>query len=516
MNIGASYYPELSDRATWESDLNVARDLGLRLLRCGEFSWSRWMPRSGAWEADWASSFLDLAASKGFQVVWCTPSATPPPSLFERWPDLRATTCDGLAVPVGVRRNACPSHDGYRELCGDVAGRIAEAIGSHPALLGWQIDNEIAGDGFTCWCPRCGEAFAAWLEARYGTLDALNAAWRTGVWSQHYAAWREVPIPHRAFPSHAPALKLAWRRFRSDRWLAFHRTQRDALRRGGASAKPVTTNFYDLSWDVPFDQWAWRPHLDVLGQSLYAEDATAARFELALLRGLDGKAVWVLEQKAGQQNAQNLYPEPLDRLGVHLQLCAEGGAATAIYWHLRQHLSGCEMEHGAVLRHDGRPTRIARAIAEAIPGAVAAPLRLPPVEGGPVLVFDFEQHWAQETRPQPGTRWDYRERLEQDWYGAALDLREGGVRVGPLAAALAAVRTEGGEVWLPHFQMAGEGELAALRAFLWQGGRLVVTADFGRLDRENNVLPAAPLAAVAALVPEAAVPGGEMLQLRPE
>lgn len=299
MRVGASYYPELSDRETWEKDLSVARGIGLSVLRCGEFSWSRLAPDSSRWETSWVEEFLSLAETLAFSVIWCTPSATPPPYLFDRWPDLTAVNEYNLPVPVGVRRNYCPSHEGYRDLCAETATRLAAEFGHHPAIAGWQVDNELAGDGFTCWCPRCQREFQAWLQKRYETLDHLAAAWKTDVWAQRYSRWEQIPIPHRAFAgSHSPALKLAWRRFRSDNWLAFYRVQADALRTAGIT-QPITTNFYNLNWDVPFDRWTWRPHLDVTGISHYFEDEVASRFELALLRGLDHKPLWVLEQKAG-------------------------------------------------------------------------------------------------------------------------------------------------------------------------------------------------------------------------
>lgn len=500
MRTGASYYPELGSRPKWEADLAVAGETGLSVLRCGEFCWSRLSPRPGAWSTEWIEDFLDTAHRMDFSVIWCTPSATPPPYLFDRWPDLTAVDENNRPVPAGVRRNYCPSHEGYRELCATTAVRLASLIDTHPAVVGWQIDNELAGDGFTCWCPGCRSQFQRWLEARYGTLDALAAAWQSDVWSQRYSDWSQIPIPHRAFPAHAPALKLAWRRFRSDNWLGFYRAQADALRTAGA-ARPITTNFFNLSWDMPFDRWSFRPHMDAIGISHYIEEEAGSALELALLRGLDEKPLWVLEQKAGQQNAQNLYPEDLKRLETHLRRCAAAGAEYALYWHLRQHRAGCEMEHGAVLRHDGRPTRIATAIRDAIARLDAPPAATSTTR---ILAFDFGQHWAQETRPQPGAAWSYRETLEQEWFAALRDLWPD-VAVGPYDEALA----RGEIVFAPHFQMADRTELA--EAFLRRGGTLVTTADFGRLDLENNVRPIAPLEGL----PEGAATPGEMLHLQP-
>jgi beta-galactosidase len=506
MKTGASYYPELSRPAQWEADLRTARSLGLEALRCGEFAWSRLSPQPDEWHTGWAVEFLELAAGLGFDVVWCTPSATPPPYLFDRWPDLHAVNENGQAMPIGVRRHYCPSHAGYRELCAETASRLARDVGRQTNVKGWQIDNEIAGDGFTCWCQRCQVNFQTWLEQRYGSVDALNKAWQTDVWAQRYTRWSQVQIPQKPFAAaHAPALRLAWRRFRSDNWLGFYRAQQQALKQAGAT-QPVTTNFYGLTWDMPFDHWAWRPYLDALAVSEYAEDPVEARFECALLKGLDEKPLWVLEQKAGQQTAQNLYPENLDRIAGHLRLCKEAGAEYSIYWHLRQHVSGCEMEHGAVLRHDGKATIIGHTVQDGIEQANRVDVI--PRSNICTLVFDFDQNWAQDNRPQPASTWRYREVVEFDWHGAANDLWPG-TPVGPLPASL----QRGGVVLAPHFQIMKDDDFAAIRAFLEAGGTFVTTADFGRLDPENNVRPLSPLGILGSLT---AVPDGEMFHLKPQ
>ncbi|MDR1305813.1 MAG: beta-galactosidase trimerization domain-containing protein, partial [Verrucomicrobiales bacterium] len=125
------------------------------------------------------------------------------------------------------------------------------------------------------------------------------------------------------------------------------------------------------------------------------------------------------------------------------------------------------------------------------------------------LVFDFDQQWAQENRPQPGAKWDYRQRLDGEWFGAAYDVW-GGIRVSPFATALATASL----VLAPHFQMIRPDHYGALEKFLKRGGTFVTTADFGRLDWENNVRPIPPLGGLAPL--GVTVPAGEMLHLAPD
>jgi beta-galactosidase len=504
MKTGASYYPEVLPETDWAKDLKTGKEIGLSVLRCGEFAWNALFTPDGKATMEWTRRFLDTAHANGYEVVWCTPSATPPPYLFDRWPDLHATSSDGLKMPVGIRRNYCPSHAGYLELCAETAGKLVRELGDHPALRGWQVDNELAGDGFTCWCERCGTAFQKWLEKRHGTLEQLNEAWQTSVWSQAYTRWEQIPVPLLFRAAHTPALKLAWRRFRSDCWLNFYRQQADALREAGARC--VTTNFFNMTWDVPFDRWTWRPHLDAIGLSHYLEGPVEHAFELAVLQGPQPgeKPVWVLEQKAGQQASQNLLPDDPTRLERHLAGCAEAGAEYGIYWHFRQHAAGCEMEHGAVLRHDGQPTRIARAIGAAIQGSSVKTAKL--AHAGRLLIFSFNQHWANETRPPTGAVYDYRAEIEKNWFAAAHELF-GNIRIGNFSD----VTPDSQLILAPFFQLNEPGAASAFRSALEAGATLITTVDFLRLDNENNVRRLAPLAGIADWIQ---VPELEVYQLK--
>jgi|GEM_PF-2317552 len=487
MNVGASYYPELVDPQEWRSDLAAGRELGLTVLRCGEFAWSTFSPEPQQWSADWALSFLDLAHAYGYEVIWCTPTATPPPYVFDRWPDLTAVNTSGLTVPVGVRRNYCPSHKGYLELCAQIADRLGRELGAHPAIVGWQIDNELAGDGFTCWCERCRQRFQHWLAERYGTLQELNAAWQTGFWSQRYSDWTQVPLPVGRFGSHAPSLRLDYRRCRSDIWLNFYRRQAEILRRH--VSRPVTTNFFNYSWDVPFDLWTWRPHVDAIGISHYLEDDNASHFQLALIAGIAGsdKPIWVLEQSPGRHALADAGPAHRQRLTDHLRRCAEVGVEYAIYWHLRRHVSGCEMDHGAVLRADGRPGRIAAHVKHAIAATKHLP-HVQPSSDAPLLVFSFDQCWGQEARPTWNGRWSYCDEMERHWYGGMRDAF-GHVRAGTIRD----IAAEQGIVVAPFLQVREAGLEAAIDECLRNGGTFITTADVGRLDAQGNIARAAPL-----------------------
>src|SRR5438128_2202408 len=67
--------------------------------------------------------------------------------------------------------------------------------------------------------------WAAWLEAKYGTIERLNEFMGGRFWAQTVTAWDQVPMPMVAPTVHNPALIVDWQRFCSDTIVAYARMQ---------------------------------------------------------------------------------------------------------------------------------------------------------------------------------------------------------------------------------------------------------------------------------------------------
>ena len=88
IELGTCYYPEHWDRSLWRDDLLRMQEHGIRVIRVAEFSWNLFEPKEGVFSDDFWDEFLDLAAECGMQVIFCTPTATPPAWLTEKYPEV--------------------------------------------------------------------------------------------------------------------------------------------------------------------------------------------------------------------------------------------------------------------------------------------------------------------------------------------------------------------------------------------------------------------------------------------
>ena len=73
----------------------------------------------------------------------CTPTPTPPVWLSKKYPDILIQRDNGISIQHGRRQHASWSSDRYRRYVENIVSCLAMRYGNHPAVIGWQIDNEL-------------------------------------------------------------------------------------------------------------------------------------------------------------------------------------------------------------------------------------------------------------------------------------------------------------------------------------------------------------------------------------
>ena len=348
--VGVAYYPEVAgDQIT--RDIALMRDMGVNLVRFGEFAWSRMETKDGKYNFAWLHATVKQFSDAGIAIELCTPTATPPVWLSTAHPDILRVNASGQTIGHGGRRQYCPNSPVYRSYAVRIAEKMGEEFGREPGIIAWQIDNEFWEE---CYCRNCEKAFHAWLKNHFGTIEKLNAAWLTVLWSQEYQSFDQVPLPNpqRVGSGHHPSLVAAYRHFMSDSYVAFCDAQAKALRRHTKTS--VTTNGHNPAYQQ-IDYVDLFRDLDIVNTDSYAgpNDLLRYAFEADWMRPLK-KPFWLAEtavtHSAGTAvdngNEWANFPGAL-RAKMWLTYALGGDAVS--FWLWRSHWAGQELEHGSVI-----------------------------------------------------------------------------------------------------------------------------------------------------------------------
>src|ERR1700757_2683256 len=85
--LGTTWYPEQWPESRWEADLALMQQAGIRMIRVGEFAWSRLEPTEGQYDLDWLDRAITAASKHGIYIVIATPTAGPPAWLTQKYPE---------------------------------------------------------------------------------------------------------------------------------------------------------------------------------------------------------------------------------------------------------------------------------------------------------------------------------------------------------------------------------------------------------------------------------------------
>ncbi|WP_084101805.1 beta-galactosidase [Demequina sp. NBRC 110051] len=413
---GGDYNPEQWSREVWDEDVALMREAGVNLVSVGIFSWAMLEPKEGLYDFSWMDELLDLLHANGIAVDLGTPSVSPPAWFFHMYPESRVITKDGTVMGFGSRGMASHASTEYREAIARMATELARHYADHPAVVMWHVHNEYGvpvGEDFG---PRSVAAWQQWLQRRYGTLEALNAAWGTAFWGQRYGDWEHVVAPA-ATPTIAnPAMKLDWARFTDDQLRECFRIERDAIRQ--YSDKPVTTNFMaHQSWNT--DLWKWAKDVDVVSDDhyLWSPDPDAhvgLALSADLTRSVGGGNPWILmEHSSSAVNWQgrNIAKRPGEERRNALTHVGRG-ADGILFFQWRASRSGAEKFHSAMLPHAGKNSRVFREVTQLGQDLKdIAELRGSRVVADVAVLYDWESLWAHDLEWRPSDDMQFRERM---------------------------------------------------------------------------------------------------------
>ena len=486
---GGDYNPEqwLDRPDILAQDIELMKKACVNTVTLGVFSWSALEPQEGVYTLDWLADIIHNLYANGIRTILATPSAARPAWLAHKYPEVRRVRADRVRELYNRRQNYCYTSPLYRDKVRRIDQKLAQRFGSDPAVILWHISNEMGGD---CHCELCQAEFRRWLQARYGSLQALNKAWNARFWSHDYTAWEQIESPAPQGENAVQALALDWKRFVSDRHIDFLKFERDTVKELAPDAKFTVNMMYRFDG---IDYFKMAKEIDVASWDNYptwhkpTETVEETALDTAMMHDLfysmKGNPFLLMESSPSFTNWQPISKQKKPGIAelAALQTVAHG-ADSVLYFQWRASRGAEEKLHGAVIGHDGRQD--ARAFTETVQvgekleklSEITAVQR----EKQALIVHDWQNKWALEGSCGPrNAGLGYWDELKRHYNALA---RAGiAVEFGDETADLTGYRL----VVVPMLYLLTDDFAKKLCGFAQNGGTVVVTYWTGVVDESD-------------------------------
>ena len=496
---GAAYYHEYMPYERLDQDVELMKRAGITVVRVGESTWTSWEPRESEFQFAWMDRVVDAMHAAGIEVVMGTPTYSIPPWLYAKHPEVMVIPLGQVRQAwqfYGPRQNMDITHPVYRQYAERVIRRIAERYAKHPGVIGWQIDNETGANGTAG--PAVQAGFKEWLKARFGSVEALNAAWGLVYWGQLLGSWDELP-PRDGILN--PGWKLEWERYQRSLATEFLGWQARILREYVPSRQWITQDFHGGT-RTAVDSREISKFLDVAAINPYHStqddlDGWWIAFMGDFTRSIK-KAPFLVTETNAQTigwDARAQFPPWDGQLRLQAWAHVAGGASMVEYWHWHSLHYGQETYWKGLLGHDLEPNRV---YGEAV--RIGGELkRLGPSLAGLLpknrvaILHSVDSHWGLQFMPiGPGARdergspWaekaDYSS-VEDQLHRALYELNVGTDFVFAEEPDLA-----GYDVLLvPPLYVASDALLERIVAFARHGGHVLLTFKSGFTNEWDTV-----------------------------
>jgi len=413
--FGAAYYHEYLPSPRLEEDMRLMADAGFTVIRVGESVWSTWEPEDGVFDLDWLEPVLDAAHAHGIAVILGTPTYAAPMWLARQLPEINVERRTGERMGWGARQEIDYAHPAFLFHAERVIRKIVRRYAQHPAVIGYQVDNEPGMVSFLN--DQVFQRFVDALRREYGTVEELNRQWGLTYWSHLLSDWADLWRPD---GNAQPQYSLAWRRFQGEITTRFISWQADLVREDARADQFVTTCIaYDRE---TADEQRLTTHLDLTTGNAYyrMQEGLELPDREESPQFWTSSGVWALINSAdrmyGSKQAPFLVTETnAQAIGMPWMnepafdgqwrqaawALVSRGAMMIEYWHFHTLHAGAETYWGGVLPHSQQPGRVYRELAQLgaeFGTAGSRVARLTP-DADVAILFDTDSKWAQAEHP---------------------------------------------------------------------------------------------------------------------
>lgn len=507
--FGAAYYHEYQPTPRLAEDMCLMKKAGFTVIRVGESVWSTWEPENGKFDLEWLAPVLNEAHENDIKVILGTPTYAAPMWLARLYPEVNVHRTTGQPMGWGARQEIDYSHPAFLFHAERVIRKIISRYADHPAVVGFQVDNEPGNEIF--YNAQVFQRFIDFLRGKYGSVEELNEEWGLTYWSHRLSAWSDLWTPDSNLQ---PQYDLAWRTFQAELTTDFIAWQSEIVREYARDDQFITTcisyerrtaqderltEALDITAGNPY--YRMQDHLALPSSeehdqhwtttgtwALYAtaDRMYGSRQEPFLVTETNAQAIghsWQNEPAYDGQWRQ-----------VAWALVARG-AAMIEYWHWHTLHAGAETYWGGIIPHSQEPGRVYDQIAALGAEFAAAGDRVTGLtpDSDVAILFSNQSKWALEEYPHLGGASGPGERSFQRVFDAyARGAFEAGLQSRTIHPSQLTAQDPGTfakqspVLVAAAFTIATDAELKWLEAYASAGGHLVVGIRTGYEDHEGR------------------------------
>ena len=422
--LGVCYYPELYPENKRDSfiaeDIKLMKDAGFSVVRMAEFCWCLMEPQEGIYELDWLERIINLLGENGIYTVLCTPTATHPVWMAEKYPETLYVDNFGVRRSYGGRHYHCYNDTTFRSFTEKICRVLGERFGKNPYVIGYQIDNEMGQEhSGRCCCTTCQSLFKEHLRQEFDNdIGKLNEAFGSLFWGQTFNDFNQVNAPVTSSipqdPKHnfgwmgtnMPSLRLEYERFCSDSIIDFYNLQADVLR--CYTDKPITHNTTHFA-TCRVDWFKMSKTMDIAGVDHYPDALIPNKIHSGLIysltRNYKDKDFWLLETLCGGGHGNWAYqgmahcPPKAFRQNIAFAYASGAELITAFKWIVFP--SGFEQLGSAMIDLDRKPGRRYEEFKAAGKDlkAIEPLLSVTKIKSDVAIVIDFDNLWIDRIKP---------------------------------------------------------------------------------------------------------------------
>jgi beta-galactosidase len=356
--FGVAYYDEYMPYERLQKDVTMMKEAGINVVRIAESTWSTEEPQDNVFNFTHIDRVLDAMYKGGIKVIIGTPTYAIPAWLAKKYPDVLATTARGQNQ-YGMRQNMDITNTHFLFYAERVIRKIMEHVKNHPAIIGYQVDNETKH--YNTAGANVQKAFVQYVKEKFKTLDSVNKAFGLNYWSNRINNWNDFPSTVGSINASLNAEFAKFQRQLVTNYLAW---QTKIVKEYAKPSQFVTQNF-DFEWrgfsygiQPDVDHFAASKALDIAGVDIYhptQDNLTGLEISFGgdIARSMKGgKNYLVIETEAQGFPQWVPYPNQL-RLQAFSHLAS--GANMLEYWHWHSIHNSAETYWKGLLSHDFEP-----------------------------------------------------------------------------------------------------------------------------------------------------------------